>query len=222
MQLSAEGRGRKRRVSLGFALPRGLRRLAAGGYACPNSSGLAAADRPIRYAALAAAPWDLDMPRLSTRDLLLRGNLKALQKRGAACLPDVRKGLSDSSWKVRRNALRVLDHVPNSGATAEMIGLLQDENDQVRKWAAHALGCDRCKPGSNSDLDPVPHLIEAANLDPSIEVRRSAVVCLAWNRPPDPRIGSFLEDLADGAEDPKILLHARAARSRHALPASAV
>ena len=48
MQLTAKGRSRKCYVLQGCALPRGLFRLAAGGYACSNSRGLAAADRQVR------------------------------------------------------------------------------------------------------------------------------------------------------------------------------
>jgi len=48
MRLTAKRHRRKRRVLQGYALPRGLCRLAACGYACSNSRGLAAADRQVR------------------------------------------------------------------------------------------------------------------------------------------------------------------------------
>ena len=48
MQLAAMGSVRARRGSLGFAQARVLGRLAAGGMLVPTSTGLAAADAPVR------------------------------------------------------------------------------------------------------------------------------------------------------------------------------
>ena len=140
--------------------------------------------------------------------LLAKGKFKKLGPYGREVIPVARKALSDADWKVRRNALRLLDHANDPASTEQIIELLKDEHAAVRKWAAHALGCDTCKSGRPSSIDPVPYLIDAARSDPSLDVRRSATVCLAWNRPPEQRVGSFLSDLARTESDPKILLHA--------------
>lgn len=155
------------------------------------------------------------MPPLSTRELLLRGRLKTLARRGVGSLEDLIAALSDPDWRVRRNALRILDHVKDSGADSQIVGLLRDENEDVRKWAAHALGCDRCKPGATDGFDPVPELMRVAERDPFESVRRSAVVCLAWNRPADLRIAAFLADLAETVRDPMIRRHAQDGCVRH-------
>jgi len=162
------------------------------------------------------------MTRLCNRELLRRGRFKALRTRGALGLPELRSALRDSDRRVRRNALRVLDHIPNAGCTREIVDLLHDEHEEVRKWAAHALGCDRCKPGDLPDLDPVPALIRVATTDSSRDVRRAAVVCLAWNRPADRRITSFLDMLERSTSDRKIRLHAEQGRARHVALAQGV
>lgn len=155
------------------------------------------------------------MSSAETRRLLANGQLKKLARQGDAALPVVRAALWDSDWRARRNALRVLDHSTVGDLAHRMVELLRDDHDEVRKWAAHALGCERCKAGGELSVDPVPYLFESAESDPSVEVRRSAVVCLAWNRPVDPRIGEFLARLARRTDDPKIRRHARDGVIRH-------
>lgn len=162
--------------------------------------------------------------RLSSdpRPLLVKGQLKKLVRLGPACLPAIRRALWDDRWRVRRNALRVLDHLDDGGSTSRMIELLADEHEEVRKWAAHSLGCERCKDGGEKGVDPVPHLIDVARRDSSAAVRRSAVVCLAWNRPQDERIRLFLEERCASEPDPQIVRHAWDGLNRHSAPTSAV
>lgn len=155
------------------------------------------------------------MKPLAVRTLLARGQLDRIAGRGPSALPAVRAALWDPDWKLRRNALRILDHLADAEALPRMIELLGDEREDVRKWAAHSLGCDRCKPNEGPGADPVPFLIETALRDPSVDVRRSAVVCLAWNRPADARIHAFLSELADSTDDPKLRRHARDGAIRH-------
>jgi HEAT repeat protein len=159
----------------------------------------------------------------TTRDILSKGQFKRLARLApGVALRGAREALSDPDWKVRRNGLRVLDHSNDSEAVPKIIELLKDEHENVRKWAAHALGCDRCKTGDGLSIDPVPFLVEVAERDVSLVVQRSAVVCLAWNRPVDPAIGEFLYRLAESEDDDKIRLHAVGGSERHSMPASAV
>lgn len=155
------------------------------------------------------------MSRNSVRDLFARGVFKKLALLGPNVLPHARSALSDPDWRVRRNALRLLDHSTDSQSVPRMIELLKDDHEEVRKWAAHALGCDRCKNGAGLPVDPVPQLIEVVEHDPSLIVRRSAIVCLAWNRPVDSRIRNFLLRLAASTDDQKIRLHAEGGAKRH-------
>lgn len=154
------------------------------------------------------------MTGLTVRDLLAKGRLKKLGDSHAVRI-EVLECLSDPDWKVRRNALRFLDHAPVESMEASIIERLRDEHEEVRKWAAHSLGCDRCKGGSSLSLDPVPFLIEAAEKDDSASVRHSAIVCLAWNRPPDKRIAALMKKLQTKASDENIRAHAKSGVERH-------
>lgn len=143
------------------------------------------------------------------------GRLKKLVPFGRAVLPVARAALADPAWKTRRNALRVLDHFDDPESIPRIVELLADPHPAVRSWAAHALGCDRCKPGGSVATDPVPHLVEIAENDVDARVRRSAVVILAWNRPPDAGLGAFLAALAERTDDEKLRLHAEGGAERH-------
>ncbi|MEZ4217026.1 MAG: HEAT repeat domain-containing protein [Myxococcota bacterium] len=146
-----------------------------------------------------------------------RKRFEAFLRLGVDATSAVRRGLRDDDWRVRRDCLRFLDHHVDPESEAIAIELLRgDPSPEVRKWAAHALGCDRCKGGADLALDPVPALVEAARSDASLRVRRSAVVALAWTRPPDARIHAFLAELAAAERDPKLRRHAIDGMARHA------
>jgi HEAT repeat protein len=151
--------------------------------------------------------------------LVESGDRKALARfvgLGDAALPTVRRGLSHPHWRVRRDCLRFLDHhVDGESARIALDLLLHDEHPEVRKWAAHALGCDHCKSGAALGFDPVPPLMAVAVEDPSLRVRRGATVSL-MARPPDSRIHAFLASLLASETDAKIRLHAQYGLARHA------
>lgn len=154
------------------------------------------------------------MTKLAVRDFLAKGRLKKLDG-SHDVRAEVLNSLKDPDWKVRRNALRFLDHAPVEGMASSIIELLSDEQAEVRKWAAHSLGCDRCKQGASLEVDPVPFLIKAADQDPSSDVRHSAIVCLAWNRPPDTRIAQLMKQLVASTSDTRLRAHAEAGALRH-------
>ncbi len=146
------------------------------------------------------------------------GDKKALARfvrLGPKAYPAVRRGLVHPSWKIRRDSLRFLDHHMNREFARAAVERLRDEHPEVRKWAAHALGCDHCKQGVDLGLDPVPHLIDTARNDESLRVRRSAVVALAWTQPPDERILDLLRALRASTDDAKIGMHAEQGAARH-------
>jgi hypothetical protein len=134
---------------------------------------------------------------------------------GPRAFPAVRRGLGHSSWKVRRDCLRFLDHHVDPEMALLILDRLRDEHPDVRKWAVHALGCDHCKEESALGFDPVPHLMDVIRDDSSLRVRRSAVVALAWTQPPSSRIADFLGTLLDSETDEKIRFHAEGGVSRH-------
>jgi len=105
--------------------------------------------------------------------------------------------------------LAYLDHHADVETLEKVIPLLHDPKSDVRLWAVHTLGCDRCKPGENP-LDVEPMLIERALHDESLRVRRQAVVSLAYLRPPDPRSAALFARILEGETDRKLVLHATA------------
>ena len=146
------------------------------------------------------------------------GGRKSLEKLiglGQAALPAIRAGLRDGGWRTRRDCLRFLDHQADPESGRLVLESLHDDHPEVRKWAAHALGCDRCKGEGRGHLDAVPALLRVAREDPSLRVRRSAVVALAWNQPCDRRIAACFRELLESERDPKLRMHARDGLARH-------
>jgi len=146
------------------------------------------------------------------------GGTKSLAKLislGQAALPVIRAGLRSGDWRIRRDCLRFLDHQADPESGRLVLECLDDEHSEVRKWAAHALGCDRCKAEGRGNFDAVPHLLRVVREDPSLRVRRSAVVALAWNQPRDQRAASCLQELLESEADPKIRRHAEDGLARH-------
>jgi HEAT repeat protein len=127
----------------------------------------------------------------------------------------IRSGLGNRNWKVRRDCLRFFDHYLDRESAQLVLACLGDEHPDVRRWAAHALGCDHCKKGADFGFDSVPPLIKVALNDPNVRVRRSAVVVLAWSYPVDDRVRSLLTELLESESDYKIRLHAQSGLARH-------
>jgi hypothetical protein len=103
-----------------------------------------------------------------------RKDFLAFARLGKSALPSVVRGLEHSSWKVRRDCLRILDHHLDASTGPHVLARLDDPHPDVRKWAAHALGCDHCKSDPELDFAVVPKLMDVAREDPSLRVRRSA------------------------------------------------
>ncbi len=133
--------------------------------------------------------------------------LQELSTLGPAALPAVRAGLVHGHWRVRRGCLAYLDHHADMETLEKVIPLLHDPKSDVRLWAVHTLGCDRCKPGENP-IDAEPLLIERALHDESLRVRRQAVVALVYLRPPDPRSTWLFAHVLETETDRKLVLHA--------------
>jgi HEAT repeat protein len=135
--------------------------------------------------------------------------LQELSELGAAALPAVKAGLLHGNWRVRRGCVVYFDHSADLDALELVIPLLHDPKSDVRRWAVHALACDRCKPGENP-LDVEPYLVERALHDESLSVRRHAVVSLVYLRRPDPRSAWLFARVLETETDRKLVLHATA------------
>lgn len=60
----------------------------------------------------------------------------------------VRRGLRHPDASVRSACCRILDHFLDDAALDDVVARLDDPAADVRAWALHTLGCDRCKEGT--------------------------------------------------------------------------
>lgn len=118
--------------------------------------------------------------------------LRQLLAAGMSAAPAVRRGLRHTNPEVRVGCCIVLDHFMDAAALPELKENLTHENDEVRRWALHALACDRCKEGAcrPGEDDVVPIAIRMLLEDESRGVRTSAAGLLgpAVHRRPDVRL----------------------------------
>lgn len=137
------------------------------------------------------------------RDILaVREHLSALGK-----LPVVVGGLIEGLLhphpRVRFDCANALDHLADERCAEPLRQLLGDPVPRVRRAALHSLSCDACK---LSPLEPaedlVPILIDMAQSDPSVRVRRAAVPLLE-SHCRDARVEETLRTLALDA-DPSV------------------
>ena len=135
---------------------------------------------------------------LAVRDWrVARAAKDALAAAGAEGAAAALTGLSHPNPRVRRGAADFLDHHADDRCVAKLAELaLHDPVPYVRRVAAHALMCQRCKP-TPLTKDVVPLLIRIAREDPSPRVRSSAVWGLGQQRP-DPRAVEALRELLRG------------------------
>ncbi|MGD2070628.1 MAG: HEAT repeat domain-containing protein, partial [Gemmatimonadota bacterium] len=101
---------------------------------------------------------------------------QALLALGPAALPAIRRGLRSADWQVRRWSAMCLDQLADADALADLVPLLTDPHPKVRLWAVHSLACEHCKPDVGCPVDVVPLLVERVREDPSLRVRRMAVI----------------------------------------------
>jgi HEAT repeat protein len=112
-----------------------------------------------------------------------------LMDAGNRALSALRCGLRDPDPRVRIGCCIVLDHHLDDEAIPELIENLRHDHPDVRAWALHALGCDRCKEGSCRPAESFVVPLAAAMLtnDPSHKVRERAAGLLgpAVHRSPE-------------------------------------
>lgn len=138
---------------------------------------------------------------------------QALLARGVEALPAIRWGLRSSDWQVRRWSAMCLDQVADEEALTDLVPLLADPHAKVRLWAVHSIACEHCKDNVSCPVDVVPLLVERIREDPSVRVRRMAVIMLG-SEFKDARALPVLEDVLRGATDSKLRHHAEVALGR--------
>jgi hypothetical protein len=96
---------------------------------------------------------------------------------GPDALPVVRAGLAHDDPVIRRGCTQVLDHLVDDDALADLVEMVNDEDEQVRAWALHALACDRCKENgcTPSMKDVLPAALDRLRNDDSYHVRAHAL-----------------------------------------------
>lgn len=139
----------------------------------------------------------------------------ALYARGDQVLPEIRAGLKQANWQVRRWCALFADNFADAETLRALVPLLRDPKSKVRVWAVHSLSCETCKDGPNP-IDAIPLLLERIELDESIKVRRHAVAMLAQHRSPDARVLPVFKRIVAEEEDRKLRLHAEQGITRYA------
>jgi HEAT repeat protein len=107
---------------------------------------------------------------------------------------------------VRHRCAIYLDHNATPDSLRDLVPQLTDPVTRVRLWAVHSISCEGCK-DHECPIDVVPLLIERVEKDPSVRVRKMAVVMLT-TLPLDPRVAPVLEAVLEKDTDAKIRLHA--------------
>ena len=87
---------------------------------------------------------------------------------------DSASGLRNRNWRSRMATLERLDHHATKQDESALVKALADRSPRVRRLAAHAIGCQRCKAGPLS-VDVIGLLGKLARRDASLRVRRVAL-----------------------------------------------
>jgi len=130
---------------------------------------------------------------------------------GAEAAGPARAGLQHENPRVRMQCCRVLDHVMDPGSIPALMTALDDQDEEVRVQALHALACDRCKDGSCRPAagTVLPAALEVLRRDDSARVRaRAAELVGAWAHTHREAAEALL---ASGSGDPSPTVRKKAA-----------
>lgn len=137
----------------------------------------------------------------------------ALQAHPEDVLPAVREGLRHENRHVRHWCAIFLDRNGDEESLNSLLPLLNDPDARVRLWAVHTIACEHCK-DYGCPVDPIPLLIEHAQVDPSARVRKMAIAMLA-NLPADTRAVPVLKETLQKEDNAKIRLHTERAIQKY-------
>jgi hypothetical protein len=140
--------------------------------------------------------------------------MSILMQAGEAALEDVIRGCSHRDRKVRKYCFGILDHYADDRCGSVIERGLRDPASDVRRWAAHAISCQMCKP-KPLRLDVAGLLLGLLLNDPSILVRRVAA-CYLSAHAGDSRVVTVLRRLLVEERDARLR-----SRMQHALAQAA-
>jgi hypothetical protein len=133
--------------------------------------------------------------------------MNVLMRAGTAALDDVIAGCRSPDRNVRKYCLGILDHFADDRCEEVIVRGLKDRYPDVRRWAAHAISCQQCKPRPLG-IDIAALLIDLVLNDRSIAVRRVAA-CYLSGHAHDARARAALERVVATETDAKLLSRAR-------------
>ena len=132
-------------------------------------------------------------------------HVQELVRSGVDALPAVQAAMSHSNWRIRRGCAAVLGYTDDAESLRRLVLLTRDPKKKVRKMAVLSLGLGRMLRKDDRDpIDPVPHLAHSALHDPSVRVRRVAVLTLLL-QPPARRVARLLRKVLATEKDVKTL-----------------
>ena len=125
-----------------------------------------------------------------------------LARSGRDALPAVHAGLGHPNWRIRRGCAAALGYVDCAESLQRLVLLTRDPKKKVRKMAVLSLGLGRLLRDGKNPIDVVPHLARSALHDPSVRVRRVAVLALLL-QPPARRVARLLRKVLATEQDEK-------------------
>ena len=130
-------------------------------------------------------------------------HVMALASAGTDAIPAVQASLSHSNWRIRRGCAAVLGYVDDAESLRRLALLTRDPKKKVRKMAVLSLGIGHLlRKNGATPIDAVPHLARSALDDPSVRVRRVAVLSLVL-QPPARRTARILRKVLATETDVK-------------------
>jgi HEAT repeat protein len=138
---------------------------------------------------------------------------KAIEQGGKAGLSAFKQAFAHADWRVRRECAAFMDHNADQTCVRMLAKALKDPNASVRRNAVHSLSCDRCKPAPLT-FDAVPILLDVAQNDRSINVRRTAIGLLHGKKP-DARVVPVMQAILAVEKNERLIRHATAAMQKH-------
>jgi HEAT repeat protein len=131
---------------------------------------------------------------------------RVLMAAGSAATPALRRGLLHADASVRVLCCVVLDHFMDDAAVPELVENLDHPDARVRRWAMHALACDRCKEGTcrPGEDETLPIAMRMLRGDPSRRVRTEAAHLVGQVAPRVPAVQTELEHARDHDPHPVV------------------